>query len=177
MAKEAKKNEAWLAAHPTDICDCTHTAKLHHKGKSCTHSDPKTFKFCGCSGYRPGTAAVEGQAVSSEGSDMVKKTKKVKKAASAKKDTRTVTRYHVTEQEPPERLATAAKEGTSHTGLLYGIIKKGGKGGVTQAEMREAMTPSERGKMKNCTQSTLFTLKKGGYIKVTKEEEKVKAAA
>lgn len=42
-------NEAVAAG---EYCICSHPAAGHHHGKSCTHCDPQTFKYCICKQFK-----------------------------------------------------------------------------------------------------------------------------
>lgn len=181
MASRKKEvlSAEWLAAQPTDPCRCTHTAEVHHKGKACTFSDPKTFKFCGCAGYHPGTVAVEGHGAATEDTDMAKakggkKAKKAAKKATGTKGPRTlmITRYVTTAKEAPEVLTNTDK--TTLTAILYRTMHAH-KGGMTSAEFLEAITPTQRKAYENNLQSTLFALRKAGYLKAEKSREEVAA--
>jgi hypothetical protein len=68
----------WLAKlniQPDNLCRCGHTAKMHLHGKSCSE-EIENFKFCKCIEFR------EGFQIQTEGDEMGKKEKKVRKPKS-----------------------------------------------------------------------------------------------
>jgi len=141
------------------VCKCGHEESLHHHRKGCTFCDPATLKFCKCEEFRESNLTEEGV------SEMAKKD-----------NTRLIVRYEPTAKDGAELLL---KDNNSQAAAMYRAL----------ANAKEPLTIKEcykacEGKMESNAawerlgknlNSTLFALRKAGYVKKQERREEVGA--
>lgn len=146
------------------FCKCGHGLSVHHRGKSCTEiiNDVK-LKYCKCEEFRGVNSNNEGEA-------------QMAKSNGKKDNTRLVVRYEPTVKDAADLLA---KDNVSQSAAMYRALVAA-KEPLTiretyKAAKMESQAAYERlGKNLN---STLFALRKAGFVKKTERREEVSGKA
>jgi hypothetical protein len=142
------------------LCRCGHLAKMHLHGKSCG-AELDNFKFCKCEQFREATSSQ----IQTGDETMAKKD-----------NTRLVVRYEPTAKEGKELLA---KDNTSQAAVMYRALASA-KGPLTVKETYAACEGKcESGaayeRLSKNLNSTLFALRKAGYVKKQERREELAA--